>query len=191
MIIKDDWRAFLDEEPESYEEELLHGLVTATASMTVEERIARTEDFLPMVDNWATCDMFCQSYKVPKKDMESIHHYFASLMDSNEEFRMRVSLILRMSHFMDVDHVDRLIEDVLSYDHDGYYYKMGAAWALSVCYVHFPERTEDALMSERLDPEVLKKAMQKIRDSYRVSQEDKERLTEVVRSKRQYRVFSA
>jgi hypothetical protein len=68
---------------------------------------------------------------------------------------------------------------------------MGAAWALSVCYVHFPERTEDALMSERLDPEVLKKAMQKIRDSYRVSQEDKERLTEVVRSKRQYRVFSA
>jgi 3-methyladenine DNA glycosylase AlkD len=154
--------------------------------MTVEERIARTDDFLPLVDNWATCDMFCQSWKVPKKDGEKVHGYFRSMIDSGEEFPMRVSLILRMSHFMDEAHVDALIEDILDHDYEGYYYKMGAAWALSVCYIHFPDRTEDALRSDRLDADVLRKAMQKIRDSYRVSQSDKERLRATIETHRDH-----
>ena len=183
-IIKDDWKSFLEGTPETYEEELLHCLVIATASMPTEERIARTEGFLPYVDNWATNDMFCQSWKFPKEDAEAVHSYFSSLIDSGDEFRMRVSLIMRMSHFMDDAHVDRLIEDILSHDNEGYYYRMGAAWALSVCYVHFPDRTEPAMLSDRLNDDVRRKALQKIRDSYRVDKADKDRLRDLVRQLR-------
>jgi hypothetical protein len=53
---------------------------------------------------------------------------------------------------------------------------MGAAWAVSVCYVRFPRMTEDALRSGRLCDWTQNKSIQKIRESYRVGAEDKERL---------------
>ena len=53
---------------------------------------------------------------------------------------------------------------------------MAAAWALSVCYVKFPKKTECILEREALDEEIRRKAVQKIRESLRVTKEEKERL---------------
>ena len=58
---------------------------------------------------------------------------------------------------------------------------MAAAWAVSVCYVKFPEKTEVFLRKNLLDDFTHNKAIQKIRESYRVSKEDKERLKELRR----------
>lgn len=172
-IIKDDWESFLDEDPKCFEEELLRGLVIATAPMDVERRIGYTEEFLDIIDNWSTCDSFCSSWKFSKKDSGRVYSYFKSLMDSGEEFRMRVSVVFRMSHFIDEEHVGDLLADIETYRHDRYYYKMGAAWAASFCYIKFPERTMDVLKAGKMDDWVYHKTIQKICESYRVSDEDK------------------
>lgn len=172
-IIKDDWETYLEDDPECYEEELLKGLVIATAPMDTELRISYTDGFLDLIDNWATCDTFCSSWKVPKKDRSRIYAYFKSLIDSGEEFRMRVSVVSRMFHFIDEEHVDDLLSDIESYRNEGYYYKMGAAWAVSFCYIDFPYRTMEVLRSGRMDDWVFKKSIQKICESYRVPEEDK------------------
>ena len=65
-----------------------------------------------------------------------------------------------------------------------YYVQMAAAWLLSVCYVKFPERTERFLEKNDLDDFTQNKAIQKIRESYRVSKEDKERLNRLKRGKK-------
>ena len=67
-VVGDDWRQILDGEPESFEEEMLRGVVIATAPVTADERIRLTEDFLHYVDNWATCDIFCNSWKFKKDE---------------------------------------------------------------------------------------------------------------------------
>jgi len=179
QITKDDWESFLEETPTCFEEEVLKGLVVATAPMDAERRIDYTEGFLGYIDNWATCDSFCQAWKFRKSESDRVYDYFSSLIDSGQEFRMRVSLVLRMSHFMDEEHVGDIMDDIVSYDHDGYYYKMGAAWAASVCYVKFPETTLDRMRNSDMDKWTYNKAIQKICESYRVSDEDKQFLRSI------------
>ncbi|MBP5735342.1 MAG: DNA alkylation repair protein [Candidatus Methanomethylophilaceae archaeon] len=172
-IIKDDWESFLEEEPGCFEEEFLRGLVIATAPMDTERRLEYTGGFLDRIDNWSTCDSFCSSWKYPKKDSERVHSYFRSLIDSGQEYRMRVSVVFRMSHFIDDQHVDGLLADIESYRNEGYYYKMGAAWAASFCYIAYPEKTMAVLKARKMDDWVYRKTIQKICESYRVSDEDK------------------
>ena len=50
-------------------------------------------------------------------------------------------IVSLMSHFLDKEHIDEILTICGKIDHDGYYVKMGNAWALSVCYVKFPEKT--------------------------------------------------
>jgi len=178
-IVSDDWRAFLEEEPECFEEEFLKGLVIATAPMDAEERIVLTDGFLDTIDNWSVCDSFCQSWKFRKKESEHVYGYFASLMDSDDEFRMRVSVVFRMDHFLDEGHVKDIIEDIEGHRNEGYYYRMGAAWAMSFCYIKFPSETYASLESGSLDDWVCRKSIQKICESYRVPDDDKKRLREL------------
>jgi 3-methyladenine DNA glycosylase AlkD len=175
-VVADDWRAVLENDPANFEEEMLFGLVIATAKMPIEERIARTEAFMPHIDNWSVCDTFCSAWKAGKGERDAAWDFFSSLICSGEEFPMRVSLIARMSMFKDEERTRMLLEDIMSHDNPGYYYRMGAAWAVSVCYVRFPRMTEDALRSGRLCDWTQNKSIQKIRESYRVGAEDKERL---------------
>lgn len=172
-IVKDDWKAFLDIEPECFEEEVLHGLVIATAPMGIEERIALTDGFLHIVDNWATCDIFCVSWKFKKADADRAWTYFSSLIDSDDEFRMRVSVVARFSLFKDAEHSKKLLEDIATHDHPGYYYRMGSAWAVSTIYIRCPEPVVSLLESGLMETWTHNKSIQKICESRRVTDGDR------------------
>ena len=173
LIIKDNWESFLEDEPAIFEEEMLRGFVIATAPMDVEKRLEYTEGFLDIIDNWSTCDSFCTSWKFRKKDSDAVYDYFSSLIETGDEYRMRVSVVFRMDHFLDEDHVNDILQDILDFKHEGYYYKMGAAWAVSFCYIKFPEITKAYLASPKMDVWVCNKSIQKICESFRVSDENK------------------
>ena len=83
---------------------------------------------------------------------------------------------MMMTHFIDEDHIEAMLDKLVSCPRCGYYLDMGVAWALSFCYIKFPERTEKAIFDGRLESDVLNMTVRKIRDSFRVSREDKERL---------------
>lgn len=172
-IVKDDWRSFLDEEPGNFEEEILRGLVIATAPMDIGERIRLTDGFLGYIDNWATNDIFCSSWKFRKKDTDVAWEYFSSLMDSDDGFRMRVSTIARMSLFKDEEHSLLLLEDLATHDNDEYYYRMGSAWAVSMIYIRSPEPVLELLRSGRLEVWTHNKSIQKICESRRVTDGDR------------------
>ena len=176
MMIRDGWEKYIPFEPENFEEEVLLGITIAAAPMDADRRIGLTDGFLPRIDNWATCDYFCNTWRMDPGDREKVWGYFAGLMDTGEEFPMRVSVVARMDLFDDRDHTAMLLEDIQGHDNEGYYYRMGAAWAVSVCYVRFPDITREALESGRLCDWTQNKSLQKIRESYRVSAEDKESL---------------
>lgn len=181
-VVRDDWTQVLDSEPRSFEEEMLRGVVVATAPIGVDERIALTEGFLRYVDNWATCDIFCNSWRIGKGEEGRAWDYLSGLIESDEEYRMRVSVVARMSLFKEEDRMASLLEDIATHDNPGYYYRMGAAWAVSVIYVHFPEMVEELLRSGRMEVWTHNKSIQKIRESRRVSREKKEELNALRRT---------
>ena len=65
--------------------------------------------------------------------------------------------------------------------HDGYYVKMAVAWAISICYVKFEEKTMELLRENTLDDFTYNKSLQKITESYRVTKEDKARIRSMKR----------
>ena len=175
-ICKDDWRAFLNEPVTFYEERALRARVIAGAKMSSDERIDLIQKFIPEIDNWAICDVFCGELKPNEQEKKWLWDYCLELIETDDEFRMRVSAVMMLAHFLDDEHIDDVLRLLTTKYHQGYYYKMGAAWTLSYCYIKYPEKTEPMLFKDTLDKEIRNKTVQKISDSFRVSKEDKERL---------------
>lgn len=174
MIIKDDWRSFLKTESYCIEHKSLKGLVINNASMSPDERMTYIREFVPNIDNWAVCDMFCTKRKMNPEEKTMLWNYCLEQFDSDSEFGMRFAAVMTMCNYLDDDHVDRILELVSSKKHDGYYYKMAVAWCLSFCYIKYPEKTEPFIFG--LEKDVMTMAVRKICDSYRVDADDKERL---------------
>jgi 3-methyladenine DNA glycosylase AlkD len=155
---------------------MLKALVIANVKISFDERLELTKKFMPEIDNWALCDIFCGDWTVKDADKERLWDYCMELIDTDDEFMMRVSAVMMLDHFLDEHHIDKVLDILTTKYHPGYYYKMGAAWTLSYCYIKYPDRTEPMLFRDSLDSEIRNMAIQKISDSFRVSKEDKERL---------------
>ena len=86
-----------------------------------------------------------------------------------------------MDYFITEEWIETVLRIYDGISHEGYYVKMAVAWAVSMCYVKFPERTRLFLEDNHLDTFTQNKAIQKIRESYRVSREEKEDLKKLKR----------
>lgn len=173
-IAKGDWREYLSNaQDEYYEEIMLQGLVIGYAKAPPEEILKYIVCFIPKISNWGVCDSFCTGLKLAKKHPEMVWDFIQPYLKSDKEFEIRFAVIMMLAHFIDEDHIDQVIAGLDQIRHEGYYVKMGAAWALSVCYVKYPEKTMQYLKNSNLDDFTYNKSLQKILESYRVDQESK------------------
>lgn len=175
LISESDWKTFLESECTCFEEHMLQGLVINEAFMTPEERMGYIREFIPTIDNWAVCDAFCVKRRMSREESNELWKVCTEEIESGEEFRMRFAVVMMMNNYLDKEHIDDILGYVTTKYHDGYYYKMGAAWCLSFCYVKFKDLTEPLIFGG-LDPEIRDMTIRKICDSYRVKKKDKERL---------------
>lgn len=174
-VARGDWRAYLDVAGSGcFEERLLQGLVIGCVRCTPDERLALTRRYLPLVDNWALCDLFCR--RLSRAEREPTWRFIGPLFRSANEYEARFAAVVGCGNFVDDEHLDALLERLDACRHDGYYARMGVAWALSVCYVKYPERTETFLRRATLDVRTHNLALRKIVESRRVSPEAKARI---------------
>ena len=164
----------------THEERMIWGLVIDYVKVPLEERLEMIEEFIPAVDNWAICDNFCcNAHWVEKEDKERIWSFISELIDSKEEFRVRVGLILALAHFLDNDNLPRTLDTVAERayrDEDPYYIRMGAAWLFAEALCKQYESALPYIKSRRLSPWIHNKSIQKARESYRISEERKAEL---------------
>lgn len=120
-----------------------------------------------------------------KKDQEFWYAYLQKWLKSNREYKIRFGVVCLLDFFINETYIDVVLEEMKSIHHDGYYVKMAVAWAVSICYIHFPEKTQKLLKENSLDPRTHNKAIQKIRESLRISQKKRhiEKLEEIERKK--------
>jgi len=175
-LMDGDWRSYLSEEASVLEEDIVAALIIANAQMTQKERLALTKEFVPNIDNWAVCDMLCGDWRALPGTMGELWDYCGEMMSSGEEFKMRFAAVMMLAKFLDDDHIEGVLERLSSFCNDGYYYKMGAAWALSYCYLKYQDKTEDLLRSGRLGKEVQNLTVRKVRESRRADGEMRERV---------------
>lgn len=168
------WREFINTADDEYfEEVMLKGMVIGLVKTDAEERLRFSRDFIPRISNWSVCDSFCAGLKFTAKNKELVWSFLQPYFRSDREFDIRFAVVMGMDYFIDEEHIDEFLSIIDNIRHDGYYVKMAAAWALSVCFVKFPEKTMAYLKNNSLDDFTYNKALQKIIESNRIDSDTK------------------
>lgn len=181
-IARGDWETFLEEnDREWYEKDMLQGLVIGCAKMDFEKRLALTQEFIPRINNWAVCDVFCGSLKETKKHKERMWEFLQPFLKSDQEYEIRFGVVMLLSHFVEEDYLEPAFAAFDAITSEAYYVRMAVAWAVSVYFVHFPEKSMVYLKKNQLDDWTYNKALQKITESYRVDGETKAKIRSMKR----------
>lgn len=168
-----DWRLYITHAlDDSYEEIALQGMVIGAAKMTLPERLGYVKGFIPKIHNWGICDSFCCSLKISTlcaKDREEVWQFLQPFLHSKREFTLRFGIVMLLDHFITEPYIDKIYPIMDHIRQNGYYVQMAIAWAVSTCFIKFPERTMSYLHCNQLGTFTHNKALQKITESYRVS----------------------
>lgn len=173
-IAKGNWREYLDQAENKYNEEtMLQGMVIGLVKVDIDERIKYIKEFVPKIYNWGICDTFCAGLKCFKLNKEKGFNLLNTYLDSKKEFELRFVIVLLLDFYIVDEYIDKVIEILDNIHHEGYYVKMAVAWAISICYIKYPEKTMVYLKDNKLDNFTYNKALQKITESYRVDKDEK------------------
>ena len=167
--------SFLEFSKETYYEEVnIEGFVIA--SLEEKDLLKYLDKFVSKIDNWAICDSFCNSVKVISKDREKYISKIKEMLNSSQEFTVRVGLILLLCFYIEPAYLSTIFSLVDNLKKEEYYINMAAAWLLAECYIKYKNETLQFLKNNHISKFVQNKTISKICDSYRVTKEEKEML---------------
>lgn len=155
-----------------YEENNIHAYVIA--ELDYEECIRNLEIFLPLVDNWATCDALRP--KCFYSHRNELITKILTWLKSEHIYTVRFAIEMLMIHFLDKDFKPEFFEMVAAVKTEEYYLNMMVAWYFATA---LAERYEDALPyleEKRLSAWVHNKTVSKAIESYRIPMERKKYL---------------
>ena len=168
-------KKFISELPHKYHEEnLLHGAILQLIKNDIGEFISETEKFLPYIDNWAVCDM--SQSKLLGKYPDMVFGKACEWAKSEKTYTVRFAIDVLLQFFLDENfksEVFSLAESIVS---EEYYINMALAWFWSFELIKRYDEALPIIESKRLPAFVHNKAIQKARESYRISDERKEYL---------------
>ena len=165
---------FLQELPyQYYEENNLH-LMLVTQICDYKKCLKEVTQFLPYIDNWATCDL-----PLPKcfeKHKAELIVEVKNWIASNDTYTIRYGIGVLLRLYLDEDFKDeypKLVSAVIS---DEYYVNMMTAWFFATALAKQWDAAIPYLEQKRLDVWTHNKTIQKARESYRITTEQKEYL---------------
>ncbi len=155
---------------EFFEENNLHAFLLCEMK-DFDACVQAVEDFLPYVDNWATCDQM--SPGVFRKNKQALLPYIRCWIASERCYTRRFGTGMLMSHFLDEDFREEYLRLVSDKRSEEYYVNMMIAWYFATALAKQYEAALPYLENRRLDPWVHNKTIQKAVESFRVSDEHK------------------
>lgn len=174
-LVKEDFGIYLKNVKDKYYEEImLQGMVIGLAKMNIEERLKYIKEFVPKIDNWAVCDVFCAGLKFVNKNKQEVWKFLQNYTKSTKEFELRFLIVMMLDFYITEEYIEKVIKLLDNIKHDGYYVKMAISWTISVAYIKYPKKTMEYIKCNTLDDFTYNKALQKIIESYRVSKEEKD-----------------
>ena len=139
-----------------------------------EDCLFRLEEFLPYIDNWASCDIM--NPKVLAKDKERFLACIKSWIKSKHLYTSRFGMEMLMSYFLDDEFKVEYLELPATVKSEEYYLNMMIAWFFATALAKQWESAITYLEDNRLSKWTHNKTIQKAIESYRISPEQKEYL---------------
>lgn len=182
IYAKGNWQGFLKQTDFEYmEETMLQAMVIGLIKDEPEKILELVKDFVPKIDNWSVCDCFCTGLKFAKKNPDLVWDFIQPYFSSKAEYDVRFAYVMLLEYFVEAAYIDGCLKLIDEFKDARYYAQMACAWALSVCYIKFPQKTLLYLKSSKLDNWTFNKGVQKICESLRVDETTKTMLKSLKR----------
>ena len=169
-------------EPFVYSEEAtLCGMILGLLKIDFTELLENLNIFVPRIDNWAVCDVTCGGLKGFKKNQAQGREFLQQYLASPREYELRFAVVMLMNYYNDDTYIDSTLKELnnvlsaalLAPNGKGLRPWEFVAWALSLCFVKQRAKTMVLFQNNELDDFTYNKALQKCRESFRVSDADK------------------
>ena len=162
-----------------YDENNLHGALLEYIT-DFDEALAAVEAFLPYINNWATCDMFCPKVLLtqPERLLERIYVW----LSSPHAYTVRFGLVRLSAWYLDSPRfLPSILSMAASVSHEDYYVGMAQAWLFCTALAKQYCSALPYLTNHRLPAWLHNKAIQKAQESDRISPETKAYLKQLRR----------
>lgn len=168
---------------EYYEEIMLQGMLIGLEkdkdkdkNKDIQTILKDIEEFVPKIDNWAVCDVFCAGLKITEKHEKEMWDFLQKFVTSDKEFEIRFGVVIILDYYITEEYLDKNFAIFDQIKSDKYYVQMAVAWAISICLIKFYDETIEYLKQAKLDKFTYNKALQKAIESYRILDEQKTEL---------------
>lgn len=170
-------RKFMEQLPHTlYEEDNLHGELIGILAKTPNEAFTMLDEFLPHIDNWATCDLI----RVPAfaHDLPLVLEKIRSWTASDPEYAVRFGVVQLMMLFLDDAFDPEHLKLVTRINRPEYYVNMARAWYYSFALIKQPAATLPLFETRPivLDVWTHNKSLQKACESRRIDKKQKDYL---------------
>ncbi|MBQ8518166.1 MAG: DNA alkylation repair protein [Agathobacter sp.] len=183
-ISKGDWKTFIQTAPEdTYEEVNIKGFVIGYAKADLESLFPYISDHIEKINDWSLCDGFCSNLKIVAKHRDTFLEFLLPYAKVDDEFKQRVVAVMLMDYYLTDEYIDQTLQILDALKNEKYYCKMAVAWAIATAWAKQRDKTYEYMQvgNNTLDDWTYNKAIQKMLESYRVSDEDKRMLREMKR----------
>lgn len=133
--------------------------------------ILKLNEFLPFVDNWATCDMMRP--KIFKKHLPELKEECLKWIKIDNTYTVRFGIVMLMTHFLDSEFDPSLLKEVSLIRCDKYYVSMAVAWYFATALAKQYDSALPFIESRCLDNATHRRTIQKAKESYRLTNEQK------------------
>ena len=173
-VVKGDYKPFLEELPHKYyDENQLHAFIISEIK-DYDECIKYINEFLPYIDNWATCDTLIP--KVFKKNPDKLIIEVKKWIKSKDTYTIRYGIGTLMRFYLNDEFKEEYLKLVSKITSNEYYVNMMIAWYYATALAKQYDSTIKYIESNKLDTWVHNKTIQKAIESYRITEQQKEYL---------------
>jgi len=186
IIAHSDYKGFIKYNTgKYYEERAIQGFIIGYANVNYQELMEMIKDYIPFISNWALTDMPIKKFKQIIENKDKAFEEILKFIKSDNPWEVRFGLVFLLNIYVEEKYISKILDicNSINIKHVcctnstiPYYVKMGNAWLISECYIKYPDLTEPFLRCKSLDAWTQNKAIQKIKDSLRVSNNEKRKV---------------
>lgn len=157
-----------------YEENNLHAFLIEQMK-DYNECMQALNQFLPWVDNWATCDSM--KPKIFRKHLKELREQINTWLRSDQTYTVRYGIGALMGFFLEADTFQmEYLEQVAGLRSEEYYVNMMISWYFATALAKQWDAAIAYIEKRRLDCWCHNKTIQKAVESYRIAPEQKDYL---------------
>ena len=172
-IMKGNYLSYLDLEITDYYETIaIYGSIISKLN-SLDTFLIYLNKYLNFMNCWAHCDLLHFPLIYEKKEI---------YLNLSRKFRKddrvmvrRLSLFILFQFVKEKEFLNNILDSIIDFkDENEYYVIMMAGWLLSECIILYKDETLAFITSNSLNKKIINKAIQKCRESNRLSKEEKD-----------------